>query len=169
MRFRLLMSVLLGLAFSGATALAGTTGAASPARAPAFFEDFGGSWTCTFQGAATAWRIDASPGASWSIVRWGDQHSARGGVAYVGFIGPQHAWLYDDFHYDGSYSRNTSPGPVNGAWTWSGTYYLADGTTALHGAVVWKLAAPGRIDRTFERLDGGKLVPTGRDRCVKAT
>ena len=132
-----------------------------------FAQAFSGTWTCHDGGFDVPWVIGGAPGASWTTVRWADQQSARGGIAYVGYIAPQKQWVYEDFHYDGSYSMNTSPGPADDTWTWSGTYYM--GAQTLHGKVLWKLSSPQRIDRTFERSDGGKTTPTGSDYCTKVS
>jgi hypothetical protein len=109
-----------------------------------FAQAFGGSWTCT---GGYQWRIAPAPGTAWTTVQWGPR-SAAGGTAYVGYIAKRHAWLYEDFHGDGSYATNTSKGPSGGSWTWSGTYYT---TSAIsHGSVVWRRTNPKRIDRTFK-------------------
>lgn len=114
----------------------------------------------------TRWEIAPAPGNAWTIVRWGDQSSANGGVAYVGYIAPEHHWVYQDFHYDGSYAIQNSPGPNNGTWTWGpGTFYTATG--ALHGTVDWSLVSPTRIDRRFTQLIDGKPAHVGTDYCTK--
>ncbi len=98
-------------------------------------------------------------------MRWGDQSSARGGIAYVGYVEAKKQWIYEDFHYDGSYAVNASGGPKSNAWTWIGTFYT--GNQIMHGAVVWKLTSPARIDRTFERRAARGFKPTGSDYCTK--
>ena len=87
-----------------------------------------------------------------------------GGIAYVGYIQPRKLWVYQDFHYDGSYSDNTAPNPQDNAWIWSGTYYL--GNRTLHGRVIWKRAGD-RIDRTFQSRNGAVIKTLGRDYCTK--
>ncbi len=130
-----------------------------------FAQAFSGTWTCYFQTHGTEWTITAAPGSAWTTVRWGDQSSANGGVAYVGFIPQMRAWVYRDFHYDGSYADVTSPGPSQNAWTWSGPYYAAD--RIMYGNITWTLTSPDRIERTFRKRDGDKLTPTGNDYCTR--
>ena|SRR5579862_6303505 len=130
-----------------------------------FASAFSGTWVCHFRGHDTTWRIAAAPGSAWTSVRGGDQSSDRGGIAHVGCAGPQKRWVYRDFHYDGSYGDASSPGPVNGTWTWSGPFYLSD--RVLEGAALWNLTNTKRIDWTFEALQHGKLVPTASDYCTK--
>ncbi len=130
-----------------------------------FAQAFSGAWTCYDRSQATAWRIASAPGGAWTIVRWGDQHGKDGGIAYVGYVSKLRAWVYRDFHYDGSYADIGSPGPVGRVWTWSGPYYTGD--RRLEGDITW-LRAGDRIDRTFRARVGGKLTPSGRDYCVRA-
>ena len=130
-----------------------------------FAQAFAGTWTCYSQGYRVPWRIEAAPGDAWASVRWGDQTSDRGGIAYVGYVLQLKKWVYRDFHYDGTYSDITSPGPAGKAWTWSGPYY--GNGRIWRGAVVWTLSSANRIDRTFESQTKGSLSPTGRDYCVR--
>lgn len=143
----------------------------------AFAQSFAGAWTCHVSVAATAdhparsfsseWSIQAAPGDNWTVVRWGPQESSRGGVAYVGYVPSENDWAYQDFHYDGTYAVATSAGPdKDGVWTWAGGgYYTANGI--MHGAIKWKATSPSRIDRTYFKLDAGKLEQTGADYCTK--
>ncbi len=115
-----------------------------------FAQAFDGSWTCT---GGYHWHISPAPGAGWTIVQWGPR-TADGGTAYVGYVPKMRAWIYEDFHGDGSYAINTSQGPSGGAWTWSGTYDT--GGVADHGTVIWQKTSPNRIDRTFKFSVNGK-------------
>lgn len=129
-----------------------------------FAQAFAGSWTCHSQGTNVAWSIDPAPGSAWTTVRWGDQTSSQGGIAYVGYVSAAHHWIYEDFHYDGSYATNTSGGPQHGWWTWQGTYYL--GSRRMHGQVLWRRSSRMRIDRTFVVLANGKATPSAHDFCT---
>ena len=132
-----------------------------------FAQAFGGMWTCHSNGADVPWVIAPAPGSAWTTVRWSNQSNADGGIAYVGYVEPNKQWVYEDFHYDGSYAVNTSEGPHDNQWSWSGTYYL--GQRTMHGQVIWKLASPARIERTFIVVDNGKATPSGADYCTKTT
>jgi len=124
---------------------------------------FGGTWTCHDGGYLVPWRIAATPSQTWTTVSYG--RGSNGGTAFVGFLPPAHQWLYEDFHADGSYARNVSQGPVSKTWTWTGSYYTA--RRILSGRVMWRLSTPSRIDRTFEPLQNGRYVVSGRDYCTK--
>lgn len=143
-----------------------------------FAQAFAGTWTCHGTVAATSdhpartftseMRIDSAPGEKWAVVKWGPQDSGNGGIAYVGFVPSQNDWAYQDFHYDGSYGVSTSAGPdKENVWKWAGgAYYTPNGI--FHGAVIWKLVSPTRIERTFERVtDGNTQEKTGSDYCTK--
>lgn len=132
-----------------------------------FAQTFGGTWTCHSQGAGYPWIIASAPGGAWTSVRWANQTNADGGIAYVGYVEPNKQWIYEDFHYDGSYAINTSDGPHGNVWTWAGTYF--NGQNTQHGQVVWKLSSATRIDRTFVQIVNGKAAPpAASDYCVKA-
>lgn len=127
-----------------------------------FAQAFSGTWTCT---GGYRWHITPAPGAGWTIVQWGP-NSADGGTAYVGLVPKRGDWIYEDFHGDGTYAINTSPGPRGGAWTWTGTYYAHDGTS--HDSVIWRRSTANRIDRTFRfRLKAGSPMQTAHDSCTK--
>jgi hypothetical protein len=142
-----------------------------------FAQTFAGMWTCHMtspaasdrpaHAMATDWDIQPAPGDHWTVVRWGAQDGAAGGVAYVGYVPSQNDWAYQDFHYDGSYGVSTSAGPdKDGLWTWAGgAYYTENGI--LHGVVTWKLASPTRIERTFSRVIDGKADAPISDYCTK--
>jgi hypothetical protein len=87
-----------------------------------------------------------------------------GSARDVGYVAKQQAWIYQDFHGDGSYATDTSPGPVDGAWTWSGTYF--GGAVANKGVVSWKRTNAERIDRTFKFSVNGK-PRQAHDSCVE--
>ena len=128
-----------------------------------FGQAFAGTWTCGDAHFQTPWHIYAAPAANWTVVDWGPR-TGNGGTAYVGYVPARKQWLYEDFHFDGSYSMNTSPGPVNGSWSWTGTYDM--GKHVLHGVVIWKRATRTRIVRTFEQTLGGKVVHVAHDSCA---
>lgn len=92
-----------------------------------FLTTFGGVWTCTTHEPATqtapasvsrvAYSIGAAPGGNWTTVRWG--LAGGGGIAYVAYVPATKQWLYDDYHYDGSFFRDFSTGPDSkGVWRW---------------------------------------------------
>lgn len=129
-----------------------------------FAQAFSGSWSCVSNGYAVPWSIAPAPGNAWTTVRWGNQQTAGGGIAYVAYEPALGKWLYRDFHYDGSYADLT--GTQSGEqWRWTGPYYR-DGEI-LNGDIVWTLQSANRIERTFRRLAGGKLIPSGSDYCVR--
>jgi hypothetical protein len=115
-----------------------------------FAQAFDGSWTCT---GGYPWHIAPAPGSGWTVVQWGPR-TAAGGTAYVGYVPKQNQWIYEDFHGDGSYATNTSPGPVDGAWPWTGIYFTGSDTD--HGTVIWQRTSAKRIDRTFKVSVNGK-------------
>lgn len=133
--------------------------AVAAAAANLFAQAFAGSWSC----GGYPWHIAPAPGTGWTIVQWGPR-SAEGGTAYVGDVPRLKEWIYYDFHGDGSFATNTSPGPVSGAWTWTGTYYQSNAEG--RGTVVWRRSSPTRIDRTFNFTANGK-PQTAHDTCVK--
>ncbi len=133
-----------------------------------FAQAFGGTWTCHASSFVSQWSIQPAPGGNWSVVRWGPQDAADGGVAYVGLVPAQNTWSYDDFHYDGTYAVTSSKGPdKSGVWTWAGgSDYTPAGV--MHGTITWRETSPTRIDRAYFLLGaGGKLRQTGSDYCTK--
>lgn len=131
----------------------------------AFAQAFAGTWTChSAPNQNVPWVITQSPGETWTSVRWGDQESATGGIAYVGYVESLHTWVYRDFHYDGAYADITGTNTGN-QWRWTGPYYA--GGRTLNGDIVWTLTSHDRIDREFRSLQNGKLTPGGRDFCVR--
>lgn len=136
--------------------------------ANAFLQMFGGNWTCS---GNVPWNITAAPGGTWTRVEWGDQRSKTGGIAYVGYVPQEKQWVYQDFHYDGSFALTTSKGPDGATWTWAGGgYYTKD--AVLHGKIVWRLASPTLIERTFTALDDKgapeSTDPPQIDHCTKS-
>lgn len=133
-----------------------------------FVRDFGGTWTCGNAGYHERWTIAAHAGSASSAqmadVVYGNP-GAPDGFAYVYFLPAAHAWRYDDFHTDGGQSHLQSAGPLNGVWTWTGTYYPA-GAAADPGAVIsWQRTARG-IVRTFSKRTGTNVERMGADTCI---
>ena len=132
----------------------------------AFAQAFSGSWIChSGPNLLVPWVISQAPGEKWATVRWGDQTSDRGGVAYVAYVPALQHWVYRDFHYDGAYADLTGTN-TGTAWHWTGPYYA--GNDILNGDIIWTLTSHDRIDRTFRSLQNGKLTPSGSDYCVRA-
>ena len=135
----------------------------------AFLAAFGGTWTCASETPGvphphgTRWTIAAAPHSSWTRVQFSPAHD--GGVAYVGWLAPARTWIYEDFHDDGSYATNASPGPVAGVWTWTGAYTSAD--RVLHYAVQWRRDG-ATIRRAFGRMIGTSFRPSAGDLCRPA-
>lgn len=139
-----------------------------------FAQQFSGTWLCTVHVPPahgrpafvfhSTWSIAPAPGKAWTVVRWGPRTS-QGGIAYVGYVPQEHEWVYEDFHYDGSYALSSSAGPHNGVWTWAGGgYYTA--RSVSRGVVTWKRTTPTRLNRSYARVINGKPVPQGTDSCT---
>lgn len=134
---------------------------ASEPRADARY--FLGSWTC----AGTTW--------AWSPLLNDDRwiRNVYGapkqpdGTAVMGWIPELHAFVYRDFHADGSYADLTSTGLVNGRWEFSGPYYPATGGPPLQGRISYVVVSATRYDRIFEMLRAGTFVRMGGDTCSK--
>lgn len=133
------------------------------ASVSAFAQMFGGTWTCHDGSYTVPWRIAPAAAPTWTTVSYGSPN--LGGIAYVGYLPAAHSWIYDDFHSDGSYSRNLSPGPSGSTWVWTGSYFTA--TQIRQGSVTWRLTSSRRIDRIFAPLQNGKYVTSGGDYCTK--
>jgi hypothetical protein len=73
----------------------------------------------------------------------------------------------DDYHYDGSMARVTSPGMRHGSWIWTGPYFTTDGHE-LHGRIIYAIRSKSRYDRIFEAPDGGGWQRLGGDSCVRS-
>jgi hypothetical protein len=87
----------------------------------------------------------------------------------MGYVIVLNAWIYRDFHADGSYADLTSPGLVGGRWVWSGPYYRASGGPALNGRITYVEVDAKRYDRTFESLENGAYINRGGDSCLKSS
>lgn len=131
----------------------------------AFLSAFGGTWACTphVPGVVTApasrWSIARVPNSTWVAVHWAAR--SENGTAFVGYLAPDQQWIYDDFHSDGSFGANTSSGPQNGTWIWTGTFTTPQ--RELHGAIAW------RRDRTGFRQGFGRLIGTSFRETAYAT
>jgi hypothetical protein len=134
--------------------------AAAAVATSLFAQAFAGSWTCT---GGYHWHIVPAPGVGWTTVQWGPR-TADGGTAYVGFVPKLKEWIYYDFHGDGTFATNTSPGPASNGWTWTGTYYQPNAEG--NGSVLWRRSSASRIDRTFNFTMNGK-AQTAHDSCTK--
>jgi hypothetical protein len=132
----------------------------------AFLAAFGGTWTCTApatHGSArslTHWTIAAAPRGPWTRIVVTPVGS--GGVAYVGYLRHDRDWIYESFHDDGSFSTSVSPGPVDGVWTWRGTFTTPDGKR--HDSVQWRREG-ATIARRFGRSMGSLFFTSTADAC----
>jgi len=136
--------------------------------ANAFLSAFGGTWSCTphlgvVSGPVSTWHIAAAPHSSWVEVHW----SSRGvnGTAFVGYLAPNQQWTYEDFRSDGSFASNTSSGPQNGTWTWSGTFTSAQ--RVQHGAIQWRREG-ANFRQGFGRLLGTSFRESSYETCRPA-
>ncbi len=133
----------------------------------AFLAAFGGAWTCAPPGGGistlhggTPWTIAAAPHSTWTRVGTASAHG--GSVAYVGYLPLEKTWLYNVFHDDGSFATNVSPGPVDGVWTWTGSYTMPQ--RVVHEAVQWRRDG-ATIRRGFGRLIGASFRESAGDVC----
>lgn len=139
--------------------------------ANAFLATFAGSWACSLhapgmRGAAIShWSIAPAPASSWAVVHWSGGRES--GTAYVGYLAPEKLWTYEDFHDDGSFGTNTSPGPQNGSWTWSGSFTSRE--RVLHGSIVWSRPSADRLRMGFGRLIGTSFRESAYSTCRPAT
>jgi hypothetical protein len=133
---------------------------ASPAEDGRYFV---GTWTC----AGETWTFaPLIAGSDWLRVTY--EHAGTvDGTAVMGFVNGLQAWVYRDFHADGSYADLTSSGNADGRWTWNGPYYPASGGAPLNGRITYTEVDRDRYDRTFESLRNGTLVKLGGDRCTR--
>jgi hypothetical protein len=136
----------------------------------AFLTAFGGSWVCapTGPGAAyahaTRWQIGAIAGNPWTRVAYA-AHGA-GGHAIVGYLPFERTWIYQDYHDDGSFADNRSPGPdAGGVWTWTGVY--VNDRRMVHYAVQWR-RADDRIERKYGVLLGTSFRAASGDVCRRS-
>jgi hypothetical protein len=132
----------------------------------AFLAAFGGTWTCTAtapgggHATLTRWTIAAVPHSSWARVSF--ERVDDGGTAFVGYLPLTKTWLYEDFHDDGSFATNASPGPADGVWTFRGSYTTAQ--HLAHYAVQWRRDG-NALRRGFGRLIGASFRENASDRC----
>jgi len=144
-----------------ATALA-LLGASDPQNDGRYFT---GKWTC----AGVPWTFALLPGSkSWTEITYGPPDDVTG-TAVMGYVAVLKAWVYRDFHADGSYADLTSPGLVDGRWIWSGPYYRASGGPVLNGRITYVEVDAKRYDRIFESLENGAYVSHGGDSCLKSS
>ncbi len=134
-----------------------------------FLGAFGGTWSCTphvpgvVSAPVSAWTIRAVPNSAWANVHWSTR--SESGMAFVGYSPLEKLWIYDDFHSDGSFAANVAPPPVNGVWTWSGTFTTSQRIT--HGAVQWQRDRLG-FRQSFGRLLGASFRETAFALCRPA-
>ena len=151
--------LILALALAAASAPPNAATTTPPTNANYFL----GTWRC----AGVRWSFARLvPGSPWIQNVYGDPaHPA--GSAVIGYVSGLHAWVYRDFHSDGSYADVTSGGPANGKWEWTGPYYPGGGGPPLYGRVTYVIVSPTRYNRVFETLKNGALVRMGGDTCTK--
>lgn len=140
--------------------------AAAPAAAAddpaAFSAAFTGSWKC----GSVPWTFAAlEPGSPWTRVTYAS--GAGAGTAIVGYVEGLKAFVYRDFHADGSYADASAPAPLNGVWNFSGPYYFPGAPAPLNGRIRWVQKTRDRFDREFGTLREGALVPMGGDTCTR--
>lgn len=141
--------------------------AAVPARAAEdpsgrFFATFSGRWTCD----GTPWAFDrVADASSWTRVTYAAGRG--GGTAVVGYVAGLRAFVYRDFHNDGSYADLHARVPDDGTWVWSGPYYPGGAAEPLQGEIRWIVIGPRAFRRTFASLRDGKLTPMGGDTCTR--
>ncbi len=146
----MLASLLLAAAVTGSTA---------------FFDDLHGTWNCS----GVTWTIAKAPGNSaWTTVTYGKGDSI-GGTAYVGWVPQLQRYVYRDFHNDGPIAELTSPAPTNDTWTWTGSYYPADGPIDTAAHITWSYQAPDTLVRHFGKMQNGKYTELGSDRCTRSS
>lgn len=132
-----------------------------------FLSAFAGTWTCGNARYHAQWRISAAAGKSeWAQIQYGPI-DAPDGTAFAGSLPQEHAYVYNDFHNDGSFARLSSPGPVNGVWTWTGTYYPRGGAADFAPYITWAIASNGTIERHFAKKTDKGLIDSGSDVCTR--
>lgn len=146
------------VAFVAALTLLGTSARVSDA---AYFQ---GAWNC----AGARWTFAALAADSpWTSIVYGNA-AHPDGHAVMGRVAGLHAWVYRDFHADGSYADLTSAGLKDGRWVWSGPYYPASGGPALNGRITYTIVSPDRYDRSFASSQpDGSLKAMGGDFCTR--
>ena len=129
----------------------------------AFFDELHGTWNC---GGAT-WTIARAPGNSaWTTVTYGKGASVFG-TAYVGWVPQLQRYVYRDFHNDGPIAELTSPAPTNGTWTWTGSYYPANGPVDESAHITWSYQEPNLLVRHFGKEHAGTYTELDSDRCTR--
>lgn len=147
------------LAFAASATL---LGASQPHSDAAYFL---GTWKC----AGVTWAfMPLAPESPWIRDVYGDP-AHPDGTAVLGYVDGLHAWVYRDFHADGSYADLTSNGPKDGRWEWMGPYYPASGGPTLNARISYIVVDPSRFDRVFESLKDGAFVKLGGDTCTKTS
>ena len=153
------MRAVKALALLAAVALLGA--APDPKADGAYFT---GTWKC---GQDVVWTFaPLVDGGDWIRITYGDPQHPEG-IAAMGFVTGLKAWVYRDFHTDGSYADLTSPAPADGRWIWSGPYYPAGAGQPLAGRITYTEVTATRYDRTFEMLKDGTYHAMGGDSCLK--
>jgi hypothetical protein len=125
---------------------------------------FLGSWSC----AGTPWTWSPLLGDDRWIRNVYGAPDRPDGTAVMGWVPELRAFVYRDFHADGSYADLTTPGPVNGRWEFTGPYYPASGGPPLQGRVTYVVVSATRYDRIFETRRSDAFVRMGGDTCSKA-
>jgi len=126
---------------------------------------FLGTWKC----AGVTWTfLPLADGGPWIRDIYGDP-AHPDGTAVLGHVDGLHAWVYRDFHADGSYADLTSPGLKDGRWEWTGSYYPASGGAALEARISYVIVDPARFDRIFESQKDGTFAKMGGDTCAKTS
>ena len=149
--------------FFSAVVLAATTHVAAH-----FFNDFGGSWTCGNSQYHAQWSITSPEGNYWTIVQYGVDLQHPGGTAYVGFLPQKNAYVYNDFHADGSLAQLSSPLPgADHTWRWTGVFYQTGKDPDPNGDITWTLTPKGTIERHFRKVVNGTPKEMGSDTCTK--
>jgi hypothetical protein len=137
-----------------------TPGAAAP---PADLQYFAGTWQC----GAERWTFTPF-GTGWMRIAYGHGDTVDG-IAYAGYVAQLGAYVYRDFHADGSYADlQAAPPTAAGVWTWRGPYYPAGQAGTLTGEITYSETGTAAFTRTFaSRERDGSLVPHGGDSCTK--
>lgn len=154
---------LLALARTFALGAAVSLLGASASNPQAQLQYFVGTWTC---GGSTWTWSQLAPGSAWILNVYGDPKHPDGN-AVVGYVASLHAFVYRDFHADGSYADLTTKGYVNGRWTFTGPYYPKGAAKPLAAHVVYTVVNREQYDRAFLADKAGKLTPMSDDHCVR--
>jgi hypothetical protein len=139
--------------------------AAVPVQAapPADLQYFVGTWHCGNE------RWTYSPfGTNWVRIEYAHGDTIDG-IAYAGYVAQLDAYVYRDFHADGSYAELFSAPPAaTGQWKWHGPYYAAGQTGPLNGEISYTETNETAFARAFaSREKDGTLTPRGGDVCTK--